>query len=137
VATNHHLNPTLFVNNSFWLTAYSERRFLVEAWGYTPRSVEDAARWRVGAGGVPFWDPDLLARNEAVFLVPTAENVGWLRRRGVRWLVADTGAGPVSQRLADFALPRVAGGSITVYELVDAPARQPGRSTGSGTTATG
>lgn len=120
VATNNHYHTTPGAKWSvtFWLTAYSERRFLVQAWGYVPRAVTEAAETGGGHGLQPFWDADLLARNDAVFTAPTAENVAWLWNQGVRWLVADAKAGPVPAALHDFAVLRTSGGAITVFELL-------------------
>ena len=48
---------------SFWLSAYSERRVLVEGWLFAPRVSE--------TGEQSFWDPALLALNDEAFTAPT------------------------------------------------------------------
>jgi hypothetical protein len=95
---------------SFWLSAYSERRVLVEGWTFAPRLAGEAF--------VPFWDQELLKRNDQAFIQPTAQKLAELTERyGVRWLVADVTSGPVSPALADLADLRYQDGRISVYEL--------------------
>lgn len=114
VATNVHC---LAVNaggvcdsRSFWLTAYAERRVLVEGWGFAPRT---AAK-----GLVPFWDADLLRRNDAAFTAPTAAGLAELRdRHGVRFLVVDRQVGAESADLASLAPRRFDNGRLAVYEI--------------------
>ena len=95
---------------AFWVSGLGGRRTVLEGWGYTSgvKAVSDPA---------PF--PARQALNDAVFTHPSVTNVEQLRQRyGVRWLVADTSAGPVSSELARFAVPRFRGGGATVYELL-------------------
>jgi hypothetical protein len=96
---------------SFWLSAYAERRVLVEGWGFAPR---------VATTGVftPFWDQDLLRRNDEAFTAPTAGGLRDLRdRHGVRYLVVDRTVGVESPDLATLAVPRFDNGRMAVYEL--------------------
>jgi hypothetical protein len=98
-------------SRSFWLSAYAERRVLVEGWGFAPR---------VAALGAytPFWDQDLLRRNDAAFTAPTATGLGELRdRHAVRWLVVDRSVGPESPELRQLARLRFDNGRMAVYQL--------------------
>jgi hypothetical protein len=94
---------------SFWLSAYAERRVLVEGWTFAPRLAGDAAK--------PFWDPELLDLNDRAFTEPTTQELAELRQDGVRWLVADSRSGPVAPELASLAVTRYSDGPVTVYEL--------------------
>jgi len=113
LATNVHCLPTPYFGRcdprSFWLSAYSERRVLVEGWTFAPRVAGDALQ--------PFWDPALLDRNDLAFTAPTAAGLASLRASGVRWLVADSRSGSVSPSLDSLAEPRYTDGPITVFEL--------------------
>jgi hypothetical protein len=113
VATNSHCigyYGTLCDSRSFWLSAYSERSILVEGWGFAPRQAV--------LGLAPFWDPELLARNDAAFTAPSAEGLRELHDRyGVRWLVVDREAGPESPGLAELAKRTYDNGRVAVYEL--------------------
>ncbi|MEV4756361.1 hypothetical protein AB0J86_14775 [Micromonospora sp. NPDC049559] len=114
VATNVHCLQVIrgwCDARSFWLSAYSERRVLVEGWGFAPR---------VAAQGsyTPFWDQDLLRRNDAAFTEPTADGLRELRDRdGVRWLVVDRTIGAESPELRTLATLRYDAGRMAVYEL--------------------
>ena len=59
---------------SFWLSAYAERRVLVEGWLFAPRVSETGER--------AFWDPALLALNDEAFTAPTPPVLDALRARG-------------------------------------------------------
>jgi hypothetical protein len=118
LATNVHCQPVTYFQpgvcdaRSFWLSAYSERRVLIEGWLFAPRVA--------GVQG-PFWDQELFALNEAAIADPTPQRLAELHDRyGVRWLVVEEGrdgqAEP-SPRLADLATQRHREGSITVYEI--------------------
>ncbi|MEO5743825.1 MAG: hypothetical protein ABIQ53_04440, partial [Terracoccus sp.] len=81
----------------------TQRRALLESWAYTT-----AAHEKHGVGGRPysrqlFEDPTLFALNEAAFSAPTQAILTSLQAKGVRWLFADTAAGPVSSQLEDLA----------------------------------
>jgi hypothetical protein len=117
LATNVHCQPVTYLRDTcdarvFWLSAYAERRVLVEGWLFAPRVA--------GVQG-PFWDQALFDLNEAAIADPTPERLAELRDRyGVRWLVVENGrAGQAepSPRLAELADRRHTEGSITVYEI--------------------
>ena len=122
LATNVHcLNvrtrPTCD-SRAFWVTALTGRRALVESWGYHPESQRANGRW--GLSYLRQTPPDLVrfALNERVFTEPSAADIQTLRDRyGVRWLFADTRAGPVSSHLAGLTTARYVDGPVTIYEL--------------------
>lgn len=114
VATNLHCisySPTISSCDprSFWVSAYSERRILVEGWAYTSKTATTDA---------PFWNPSLLAANDAAFTDPSAAAEAELRDEyGVRWLFADlTRASPDS--IGRYADLRYREGDFAVYELL-------------------
>ncbi|ACZ84186.1 hypothetical protein [Streptosporangium roseum] len=123
VATNAHCRFAVSDscdNRHFWISGYTERRVLVEGWGYTARtlaSLTDVDREPMGA--VPFWDAELLAANDAVFTAPTARAVDLLARRyGVRWLMVDRRRPLTAPDLGQFARLRYARGSFAVYSTL-------------------
>ena len=82
---------------------------MLEGWGYS-----SAAK----SVSVPTPFPERRAVNDAVFTNPSLRTIDQLRQRyGAGWLVADKLAGPVSSKLAQFAVPRFRSGEDTVYEL--------------------
>ncbi|MDG4832473.1 hypothetical protein O7627_24650 [Solwaraspora sp. WMMD1047] len=114
IATNVHC---LAIRNgwcdsrTFWLSAYAERRVLVEGWGFAPRVATTGPY-------TPFWDEDLLRRNDAAFSAPTADGLAELRdRHGVRWLVVDRSIGVESPELAGLATLGFDNGRLAVYRL--------------------
>lgn len=120
VATNAHCaSPAREArcdNRNFWISGYAERHVLVEGWGYTDTANEEFAKTGVNSRYVPFWDPDLLAANDAAFADPSAASVGDLRDRyGVRWMFVDERY-PHSADLDRFAARRFASGDVAVYE---------------------
>ncbi|MBB6472981.1 hypothetical protein [Sphaerisporangium rubeum] len=126
VATNAHCRwgaESPCASHHFWVSALTERRVLVEAWGFTPTNM-DRARPGEHPEYRPFWDQRLFRLNEKVFLAPTAAAVEELRDRyGVRWLFADE-RHPVSASLGRFAELRLRDGDYAVYRLRDAPAHR-------------
>jgi hypothetical protein len=114
IATNDHCLPWgsgPCDPRVFWLSAYSERSVLVEGWGFAPRMQVPGT-----AGG--FWDPALLARNDAAFSAPTQAGLAALRRdRKVRFLVVDRTVSTESNTLRDLAVLRFDNGRMLVYEL--------------------
>nr|MDT0658697.1 hypothetical protein [Micromonospora sp. DSM 115978] len=115
IATNVHC---LAIRNgwcdtrTFWLSAYAERRVLVEGWGFAPRVATTGPY-------TPFWDPDLLRRNDEAFTAPTAESLADLRDSyGLRWLVVDRSIEPESPALADLARLDFDNGRLAVYRLL-------------------
>ncbi|HKD97819.1 MAG TPA: hypothetical protein VKB69_09475 [Micromonosporaceae bacterium] len=119
VATNDHCLGTITTacdSRNFWLAGYAERRVLVEGWSYTDRANDELPLFGLGVGRAPFWDPALLATNDAAFTSPDATDVATLARTyHVRWLVAV--APTASPALAGFATLRYASGRVSVYEI--------------------
>ncbi|MCW2503156.1 MAG: hypothetical protein JWO79_1440, partial [Actinomycetia bacterium] len=118
VATDAHCRPGGTAGRcdarSFWVGAFTERRVLVEGWGYNARlqALGNTASHRYTEW--PFWDAHKLAVNDAAFTAPTAPGLATLRGYGVRWLITDHPAAPA---LAALAPPRYQSGPVTVYEL--------------------
>ncbi|UWZ38370.1 hypothetical protein Drose_09040 [Dactylosporangium roseum] len=123
VATNAHCligkdRPEGCDNRHFSLSAYTERRFLVESWGFTNRTHERAAETKRNAVYVPFWDERKLADNDAAFHDPSAVTIGRLRDvYRVRWLMVDETYETPNPGLADVAKFRFRAGRIAVYEI--------------------
>jgi hypothetical protein len=122
VATNAHCLTTAIaegcVNLHFAVAAYTERRVLVEGWGFSARAHERAEALGTWVGTVPYWRPDVLAANDAAFDTPSVETVSRLRDRyGVRWLFVDETAG-VSGELWRFAELRFRAGDCAVYQVL-------------------
>ncbi|MEV6596388.1 hypothetical protein AB0M36_05900 [Actinoplanes sp. NPDC051346] len=122
VATNVHCVPVARSKpcdaRAFWVAGLGGRRTLVESWGYSDATV--AANGVDGLKYVlqPPPDPSTYALNQRVFTTADPTDVAQLHEAyGVRWLLADRRAGPVSPRLAVLARVRYSSGSVTVYEL--------------------
>src|SRR5262249_53769330 len=113
LATNVHcefLPSANCVSLSFWLSAYSERRILVESWAYSTKAV-----W-VRADQQP-WKPPALETNDRAFYAPDPAVLAWLRERGVRWLVVDRRVSQESAALGSLAELRWQRGAIAIYHL--------------------
>lgn len=121
VATNSHCrtNVTGCDSRDFWLAAYAERRVVLQGWSYTERAFATGGLYDGTLARSRFWDPALLAANDAVFTAPTAASVAsFTRAHGVRWLVA---VGP-APALARYATERFTAGRVTVFEVRPASA---------------
>ncbi|WP_205809377.1 hypothetical protein [Micromonospora sp. HNM0581] len=122
VATNVHCRPVRTTPHcdarAYWVTGLGGRRTVVESWGYA-----DATLAAHGRGGLrypqqPAPDPTLFALNERIFTAPNPADLARLRDAyGVRWLLADPNAGPVSPDLARLAAVRYTAGPVTIHEL--------------------
>ncbi|HYN97890.1 MAG TPA: hypothetical protein VES42_28955 [Pilimelia sp.] len=122
VATNVHCQPVRTWKTcdarSFWVSGLSGRTVLLEGWGYTPAALAGHGTAGLGYSRQPPREPERLARNDRVFSKPTAEDVALLRTvDGVRWLLADERAGPVSPALGRYAVIRYVDGPVAVYEV--------------------
>lgn len=107
---------------SFWVSGLSGRRVLLEGWAYTPWALAGHGVDELSYAAQPPKDPDRLAHNDAAFTAPTAASLALLHSRyGVRWLLADKRAAPVSPALASLATERYSDGPVTVYELAGPP----------------
>ncbi len=122
VATNVHCRPVRTTPHcdarAYWVTGLGGRRALVESWAYADDVVAAHGRDGYGYPRQPAPDPALFALNERVFTDPTPTDLARLRdTHGVRWLLADTNAGPVSTDLARLAPVRYTAGPVTIHEL--------------------
>ncbi|WBB89439.1 hypothetical protein [Verrucosispora sp. WMMC514] len=122
VATNVHCRPVRTTPNcdarAYWVTGLGGRRALVESWAYADDVVAAHGRDGHGYPRQPAPDPALFALNEQVFTDPTPTDLARLRdTHRVRWLLADTNAGPVSADLARLAPVRYTAGPVTIHEL--------------------
>jgi hypothetical protein len=122
VATNVHCVNLLTRPNcesrAFWVSGLSGRRIVVEGWAFVPASIKFHGTAGFGYSQQPPPDWARFALNERVFADPTEEDLRRLREEyGVRWLFADTRAGPVSSTLAAHATMRYADAPVTIYEL--------------------
>jgi hypothetical protein len=102
----------------FWVSGYAERRMLVEGWSYTNGTQGSSSGSGDGLGTLlSFWDPPLLAANDAAFVEPSATTIALLRDRyGVRWLFADLTMAD-GDSLARVATLRFRAGDYAVYEI--------------------
>lgn len=94
IATNAHcigLPVPDCDRRNFWIAAYAERRVLVEGWAYIdPLVVGLPSTDLNNSAYLPFWDPELLAANDAAITDPSPETIAALRdEHGVDWLVVD------------------------------------------------
>jgi hypothetical protein len=123
VATNAHCRLSVAGrcdNRHFWVSAYAERRVLVEGWGYTVTANEASVRTRTSAHLVPYGRSQRLQANDAAFTAPSPAALRRLRTEyGVRWLLADSRAHRVSPDLGRYARLRFQMGDCAVYEIVD------------------
>jgi len=126
VATNLHCWPLPNSGDAcdarhFWVSGYSERRMLVEGWAYTSKAIAAGMKLGVSDRTVPFWDPVLLAANDAAFSAPTQAAVAALRDdHGVRWLFADLTTADAAG-LARVAELRYRAGDYAVYAVRASP----------------
>ncbi|GIH02473.1 hypothetical protein Rhe02_05400 [Rhizocola hellebori] len=122
VATNAHcLFKEDCANVRFTATAFSERRVLIEGWGYQAKTLKAAQESGSSHFYVPYWNPDLLAVNDAAFITPSAQTLGRLRDQyGVRWLFVDRSISEPAANLGEFARLRFSSGFCDVYEVLPA-----------------
>lgn len=122
VATNLHCTrqPTAerCDARSFWVSGHTQRRVLVEGWGYTAQAhARHGENGGISSRHVDFHDPALFALNEAAFYAPTEEGIKAMREAGVTWLFADALAGPVAENLGDFAQLVHTSGPVKIYHI--------------------
>ena len=115
LATNEHRSNTN-TNRLFWLSAFSERRVLVEGWGFSQRI--NAGYNARRSPYAPFWDRPLLITNDAAFTHPTEASVAELADKyGVRWMVLNRRENPQARSLSQVAERRFARGDYVVFEI--------------------
>ncbi|WP_043623669.1 hypothetical protein [Nonomuraea candida] len=97
----------------FWVSAFSERRVLVEGWAYAESTLSRAGPSGPSYLTLPYADRARLAANDAVFAAPTAENVRRLAtEHGVTWLFTRP-----RPELARFATLRFRNAAFAIYRL--------------------
>jgi hypothetical protein len=131
VATNVHCvsrPPEGCAHLNFYLSAYSERRFLVASWAYEQRVDELSSQTGQFPPGIPFWDTELIAMNDAAITAPDAHNLDYVYGKGVRWIVVDRAYGRESGTLRDLADLPYQTDQMAVYHL--RPPRSGGESGG-------
>jgi len=89
----------------FVVSAYTERRVLVEGWAYSPAWAEQTKGYVTGSLYAPFSDLALLNLNDRFLARPEAADAVALRARGVRWVFLDQTVRAASS-LAPFATLR-------------------------------
>jgi hypothetical protein len=105
-------------NRYFSVSAYTERRVLVENWRFLVRTLEEAVKRNMPDASVPFWDRRRMSDNDAVFHHPSVETVRRLRNAyGVRWLFVDRRHYPPAPDLERFVRLRFTAGDCAVYEI--------------------
>ncbi|MEU7741539.1 hypothetical protein [Nonomuraea sp. NPDC049158] len=116
VATDAHCRPVgwkVCDSRHFWVSAYSERRVLVEGWAYAQSTMSRSEPFGISYLALPFADQARLAANDAMFRQPSAENVARLvREYGVKWAFTEN-----DTALDGFATLRFRSGQCSVYEL--------------------
>ncbi len=121
VATNVHCRKEYkgyCDNRHFWMAAYSERRFLVESWGYTATANQGIPTYQGTWYYYPYWNPSLLADNDRLFADPTEANADLLKDKyGVRWLFVDDRFHRPGSALGEVADERFRSGDSIIYEL--------------------
>ncbi|WP_426508648.1 hypothetical protein ACPPVO_59040 [Dactylosporangium sp. McL0621] len=102
----------------FGIAAYSERRVLVESWAYTAEAHDQEAIQGVPQEHTAYWNPRVLADNDAAFARPSPETIGVLRDRyHVRWLFTEDDIMPPSPDLSRYATLTFRSGACAVYRV--------------------
>ncbi len=122
LATNTHCkyqSPYRFCESrSYWVTALTDRRAVVESWAYTEENLNMIGKFKRGFPLFPFDDPARLALNDAAITKPTAAILAELKAKyGATWIFADTRSSTVSPALGTLATLRLRSGPVWVYEL--------------------
>jgi hypothetical protein len=121
VATNAHCRAWLHGicdNRSFWVSAYTERRVLVEGWGYTATIDDQVTPYSTWVAYRPFWNPQLLAANDEAFRMPSRRAIERLRDHyGVRWLFVDESYEAPARSIGQFARLMYLSGDCAVYQI--------------------
>jgi hypothetical protein len=119
VATNaHQRTPRGGDNRAFWIAAESERHVLVEGWGYSPPVLSGSRATGVSDTHAGFWDPALLAENDAAFTDPSNATVTRLARaEGVRWLFVDARFPSRPRAMGQVADLRFRSGDYWIFEV--------------------
>lgn len=123
VATNTHCRLVYLGNcdnRHFWVSGYTERRILVESWGYTVTSLAEVNKSKQTFYYIKYSNPGLLAENDRAFQEPSAESIAVLRDKyKVKWLFVDERFDTPAPTLEQFAKLRYRNTDSAVYELTD------------------
>lgn len=121
VATNVHCRNVVTAMHcdarAYWVSALTERRVLIESWGYTDEAQTAAGKGGIAAVNQPYQDQPLYRINEEVFNRPSAAGVSALRENGVRYLFGDSRASVVSPDLPRYATLVHEQGSVRIYRI--------------------
>lgn len=122
LATNTHCkfqSPYRFCESrSYWVTAFADRRAVVESWAYTEENLRLIGKYNRGFPLFPFDEPERLELNDAAISEPTPEILARLKSTyGATWIFADSRASKVSPLLDQYADLRLKSGTVSVYEL--------------------
>ncbi|NUT42590.1 MAG: hypothetical protein HOV86_21640 [Thermoactinospora sp.] len=121
VATNAHCRTggPVCDSRSFWVSAYTERRVLVEGWAYSSQTLARTELFTVSHTRLPFWDQQRLRDNDEAFRDP-ARLPALRSKYGVKWLLVDTRRLTPHPAMALYAQLRFRSGRCLVYELAAA-----------------
>ncbi len=127
VATNRHCGvEQVFPGNgprtacntvSFSVSAWTERRVLVEGWAFSTRTVQLQIDNGIPYQRQPFWDQQLLADNDGFFADPTAAGAAKLCKAGATYAVLDRRYQPDLPSLEPVAKQLFANSDVEVYKL--------------------
>ncbi|MEO6603988.1 MAG: hypothetical protein ABIN55_00090 [Aeromicrobium sp.] len=127
VATNRHCflgqvfpgnGPQTNCDNiSFWISGYTERRVLVEGWGFGYKAVEAELKGGLIYKKQPFWDQPLLAANDGFFESPSTEEAAILCHKGATFALLDRRFQPDLPTLEPIAKQVFANSDVEVYRL--------------------
>ncbi|MDF8262972.1 hypothetical protein [Luteipulveratus flavus] len=102
---------------AYWVTGLGAHAAYLEGWAYTDQNQANVVASSRFTYFRPFWDQERYRLNSAAFRRPTPTVLARLHDEGVRWLLADTAASPVSPALSRMAEPRFRQGAVTIYRL--------------------
>lgn len=103
-------------NRAFWISGYSERRVLIEGWGYTERTGSNSKTTPFMYR--PYWNPAKLAANDAAFTTPSDRSIATLRDTyHVTWLFVDLRESVDFSALSDNTTLRYRSGDCAIFEI--------------------
>ncbi|MGP3914145.1 hypothetical protein [Nonomuraea sp. 10N515B] len=119
IATNAHCDWRLEApcnHVRLWVSAFTERRVLLEGWGYTPRGQQS---WQPGRNIDPqFWDPRRFEANRQAFEAPSRATVRHLQKHyGVTWLFVDERRMGPGSKMEDVAPLMFRSSNYSVYRI--------------------
>jgi len=102
---------------SFWISAWTERRVLVEGWAFGHRAVELEKENGVTYKRQPFWNQALLKANDGFFSAPTAAKAAVLCRYGATYAILDRRYQPSLPSLDEVAERVHSTSTVEIYRL--------------------